>query len=354
MAQNNQFPIIDGHNDTLLDLHSPKPGVNRTFFSRSEHGHLDLPRALDGGFAGGFFAIFVPNETTSQEKETLDQKDGVPEGLAEPTVGIDYAQRTTAEMIRLLRELEAESNDRLVLVRDVIELTGSIENNKIAAILHFEGAECIEPDLSNLESYYKAGLRSLGITWSRSNAFGSGVPFKHPHSPDTGPGLTAAGKQLVKACNRLGIMIDLSHLNEKGFWDVQKISVAPLVATHSAAHHICPSTRNLTDDQIDAIGQSGGLIGINFHVGFIRPDGESDPNTPLTDIVRHLDHIVGRIGINHVALGSDFDGALMPSEMKDVSGLPQLVATLQGAGYSDLDLKKITHENWLRVLRETW
>ncbi len=201
---------------------------------------------------------------------------------------------------------------------------------------------------------YAAGLRSLGPVWSRPNDFGYGVPFSFPSSPDTGPGLTDAGKALVKECNRLGIMIDLAHLNEKGFWDVAKCSDAPLVSTHTAVEAICPAARNLTDRQIDAVGESGGVIGVNFFVGNLREDGKWERDMPLTQLVRHVDYIANRIGIDHVAFGSDFDGATMADDLSDVTRLPNLIATLRSAGYEDASLRKITHENWLRVLRQTW
>ena len=136
--------------------------------------------------------------------------------------------------------------------------------------------------------------------------------------------------------------------------DVADITDVPLVATHSAAHKICPSTRNLTDEQIDAIGETDGIIGINFHVGFIRPDGKRDPDTPLSDLVDHVVYIADRIGVDNVALGSDFDGATMPDELGDVSGLPKLVTALRSSGFNEEELRKIAHENWLRVLRMTW
>jgi membrane dipeptidase len=148
-----------------------------------------------------------------------------------------------------------------------------LADGTFAMIFHIEGAEAIDPDLNALETLYQAGLRSIGIVWSRRNLFASGVPFVFPSSPDTGPGLTDAGKRLVKACNELGILIDLSHLNEKGFWDVAKLSDAPLVATHSGAHALSAASRNLTDKQLDAIRASGGMVGVNFHVGFLRADG---------------------------------------------------------------------------------
>jgi membrane dipeptidase len=159
---------------------------------------------------------------------------------------------------------------------------------------------------------------------------------------------------LVKACNQLGIVLDLSHINEKGFWDIANLSDAPLIVTHAAAYALCQSTRNLTDKQLDAIGESDGVVGVNFHVAFLRADGRLEEKTPLTEIVRHIDYIAERIGIDHVALGSDFDGATMPLELGDVAGMPKLLAHLRQNGYDDKALRKLAHENWMRVLRRTW
>src|SRR5262245_49651753 len=216
-----------------------------------------------------------------------------------------------------------------------------------------EGAEALAPDLSDLEDWYARGLRSLGPVWSRPNDFGEGVPFRFPASPDTGAGLTPAGKSLVHACNRLGIVVDLSHLNEAGFWDVAALALAPLVATHSNAHALCASSRNLTDEQLDAIGASEGVVGINFSPAFLRADGANDPATPITEILRHVDYVAERIGVDRVALGSDFEGATMPAGLGGAAGLPRLVERLR-ARYSDEDVAKITHGNWLRVVEATW
>ena len=253
-----------------------------------------------------------------------------------------------------LFRLEADSKGQIKVIRTADELTAALDRKVIAAVLHFEGSEAIDPDLDALDVFYHAGLRSLGLAWSRANAFAEGVPFKFPHSPDTGAGLSEAGRELVKSCNQLGVIIDLSHINEKGFWDTANLSDAPLVVTHSAAHSLCPSTRNLTDKQLDAIGDTNGVVGVNFHVAFVRTDGRLDPETPLTEIVRHIDYIADRIGIKHVALGSDFDGATIPLELGDVSGMPKLLAGLRKHGYDEEALRKVTHENWLRVLRQTW
>lgn len=345
------FPIFDGHNDVLLKLHRSD---ERSFFERSDEGHLDLPRMREGGYAGGFFAVYVPSrEERSWEEDIVRTETGYEFPLASP-IDFPYAQQTAIAITARLFRLAAEIGDDLTVVRSVDTIERCFETGSIAAVFHLEGAEPIDTDLDALYLLYEAGLRSLGIVWSRPNAFGHGVPFKYPHSPDTGPGLTDAGRRLVCACNDLGIMIDLSHLNERGFWDVAELSDAPLVATHSNAHMVCPSTRNLTDAQLDAIGETGGVVGINFATGFLREDGEKNEDTPLTTIVRHVDYIADRIGIDHVALGSDFDGATIPRAVGDVTGLPALLDTLQEAGYDDAALRKISHENWLRVLRATW
>jgi membrane dipeptidase len=364
------IPIFDGHNDTILDL----AASGRSFYKWSETGHIDRVRAGAGGLAGGFFAVFVPsldleNESSQRILARLGRgMEGVPPMTADGP-SLAYAQQfTIAAVAQLLQieagvgaELELHSDlgielpkDRLSFVQSAAELEENIEAGEFSGILHFEGAEMIDEHLYALETFYAAGLRSLGIVWSRSNAFGHGVPFAYGTSPDTGPGLTDLGKALVHGCNELGIMIDLSHLNEKGFWDVAELSGAPLVATHSNAHAICPSTRNLTDKQLDAIRDSDGIVGVNFNCAFLRPDGARDSNTPLTVMADHLDYLVDRIGLDRVALGSDFDGAQMPDDLSDVSKLPNLVAVLRERGYDDDALHKIGYRNWLRVLEVTW
>ena len=348
--------IFDGHNDTLLNLYETERGKGRSFFSREEIGHLDLPRAREGGFGGGFFAMFVPTKRLKNEIESdeSDQSSDTDEFVFDPQTSQELAEAYTNKLIEVLFEIEAASEGEVKVVRTAEELSICLKNGILAAVMHFEGVEAIKPGLENLGEYYELGLRSLGITWSRSNSFGYGVPFEFERSPDTGPGLTEAGKGLVQECNRLGILLDLSHLNEKGFWDVASITDSPLVATHSAAYELCPSTRNLTDRQIDAIGASGGIVGINFHVGFLRPDGKGDSDTPIDTIVQHAAYIADRIGVDCLALGSDFDGATMPDELGDVSGLPKLMTAFRQAGFGEQDLRKIAHENWLRILRQTW
>ena len=228
------------------------------------------------------------------------------------------------------------------------------DDDRIAAVLHLEGAEAIDAGLANLDDWYEAGLRSLGPVWSRPNAFGHGVPFRFPSPPDTGPGLTPDGERLVRRCNELGIVVDASHLNEAGFWDLARVSSAPLVASHSAAHALCASSRNLTDEQLDAIGTTGGLVGIVFAVGFVRADGAEDPDTPLATIAAHARYVADRIGVDHVGLGSDFDGAAIPQALGDAGGLPRLLDALRAEGFDESEIERIAWGNWRRVLGASW
>lgn len=336
------LPIFDGHNDALLRLYTAEHDDS---FLTSTHGHIDLSRAREGGFAGGFFAVFVPAPPDAPSPDDGALPDPLP---------YSYALQTALGMTALLFRIESQFTSEICVARTVGEIEYGLQTDTLSVILHLEGADPIDTKFHVLEVLYQAGLRSLGIVWSRPNAFGCGVPFRFPQSPDIGPGLTDAGRELVKACNRLGILIDLSHLNEAGFWDVAQLSDAPLVATHSNAYAICPSPRNLTDRQLDAIRESEGMVGVNFHVGFLRPDGQRNADTPLEVVTDHVVYLVERLGIDHVGFGSDFDGALMPNDLGDVAGLPRLLEALRRRGFDEPSLRKLAHENWLRVLRKTW
>ena len=349
-------PVFDGHNDTLLNLLLRKRGGGRGFFERSDAGHVDLPRALEGGFAGGFFACFAPPNPKAgwTEEAALTVTAEGYEVAGAPPLDPEYARGFADGMARLLFRLEEEAEGHLRVVRTAAEIAGCLDDGALAAILHFEGAENLGTEPGALQEVYDLGLRSLGLVWSRPNAYAHGVPFRFPSTPDTGPGLTEAGRDLVSECNRLGVLVDLSHLNERGFWDVASLSDAPLVATHSNAHALCPSSRNLTDRQLDAIRDSDGMVGVNFAVAFLREDGRDDTNTPLEAVVRHVDYLAERLGIDRVGFGSDFDGARVPEAIGDVLGLPNLLAALRDGGYGEAELRKLAHENWLRVLRATW
>jgi len=343
--------VFDGHTDVLLDLHLPERGHGRSFFERSAHGHLDLPRARDGGYAGGLFAIFVPNDGPVGH---LDRTAGGYKVPLAPAVPPARAKRFTAEVLERLNRLEAAADGELVVVRDVDGLRAGLAAGAVVAVVHLEGAAAVDPDLGNLDRLYAAGVRSIGLTWSRPNAFGHGVPFAYPRSPDTGPGLTEAGRTLVRACDERGILLDLAHLNERGFWDVAALTERPLVVSHAGVHAICPSTRNLTDEQLDAVGDSGGVVGVTLDVPNLRPDGGNDPATPLGTFVDHVMHVANRLGVEHVALGSDFDGCRIPDAVGDVTGVPRLLDALRDRGFGPADLERFARGNWLRVLGEAW
>ncbi|SPH24548.1 hypothetical protein DEA8626_03600 [Defluviimonas aquaemixtae] len=347
------IPVIDGHNDFLLRLLLAPERRETIWLKGDGTGQLDLPRMKAGGFAGGFFAVYVPSPTASGASDYDAVMDAPPYDLPLPDpIDAHAAQPIAAAMIGHLMWMERTGT--LTVCRCVSELRDAMDDGRIAAILHFEGAEAIGTDLDALHLWHAAGLRSLGPVWSRPTLFGHGVPFRFPGSPDTGPGLTDAGKVLVSECNRLRIMVDLSHLNEKGFEDVANISDAPLVATHSNAHAVTPSTRNLTDRQLDAIRASNGLVGLNFATVFLSPDGRKSPFKGWEPILRHLDHLIDRLGEDRVGFGSDFDGATMPEEIGDVAGLPRLIDALRKHGYDDALIEKLAYRNWLAVLERVW
>lgn len=345
--------IFDGHNDVLLRLweHAGK-GADplAEFIDGTDKGHIDGPRACKGGLAGGFCAIYIPSAGDYPKRE-LDENGHYNIPMM-PAVEQPTALNTALEMASIAFRLERAG--ALSLCRSTADIRAAMATGRFAAILHIEGCEPIADDLSTLETLYAAGLRSLGPVWSRHNRFGHGVPFAYPSSPDTGPGLSDAGFELVKACDRLGIMIDLAHITEQGFWDVERTSTAPLVATHSNAHALTPISRNLTDRQLDAIRERKGIAGLNYATTMLRPDGLENADTPLSDMVRHIDYMVDRMGIDCVALGSDFDGATIPSAIGDAGGSQALVEALRSAGYSEDDLAKLCRENWLRLLKTIW
>lgn len=333
------YPIFDGHNDLLLHLHAAGDHAGGSFLAGRD-GALDLAKCRAGGFAGGFFAIWVPGT------------DRTGPGRSAP-VDPDTARRVTLDMAAILLRLTRAHPDAIRLCTTAAQIDTARADGAIAALMHLEGAEGIGPDLGELEVLHAAGLRSLGPVWSRPNIFGHGVPFRYPSGPDTGPGLTDAGKRLVAACDRLGVLVDLSHLNEAGFWDVAHLSTRPLVATHSCVHAISQQSRNLTDRQLDAIRDTGGVVGLNFGCQFLRPDGQRRSDTPLDIAVCHLAHLLDRLGTGGVALGSDFDGALMPDAIGSAAGLPALVQAMADAGFGDDVIQRVCWGNWVDLLRRT-
>jgi membrane dipeptidase len=338
-------PVFDGHNDALTRKDHAQIVTGRP------EGELDLPRMRAGAVRGAIFAIF--SETGEEHDRRVPREDGVIEfEYAPPLDHVIAAAEASAAAGRLLA-LERAGHVRLARAIGDVDRARD-DGGPPVAVLHLEGAEAIDADLESLELWYGAGLRSLGPVWSRANAFGWGVPFISPSSPDVGPGLTAPGRALVTRCAELGILVDVSHLNEAGFWDVTRLEAGPIVASHSAAHTLCPTSRNLSDAQLDAIGESGGIVGIVFATPFLRSDFADDPDTPLELIAEHARYVADRIGVEHVALGSDFDGATIPRSVGDAAGMPRVLAALAAEGFTAPEIDAIAWGNWRRVLAAWW
>jgi membrane dipeptidase len=347
-----QAPLIfDGHNDVLLKLYLNGGVSAASEFLTGLPGAIDFPKAQKGGFGGGFFAVYVPSP--ADDAFSFEDMMGSSYDLPLPDP-VDWSDAIGVAMSQAATLFELERLGALKVCKSVADIRASMDAGIIAAIFHIEGAEAIDADLGVLDVLYNAGLRSLGPVWSRSTVFGRGVPFRFPGSPDTGEGLTDLGLKLVRRCNEFGILLDLSHMNEAGFWDVAKHSDAPLVATHSNVHMLCPTTRNLTDKQLAAIRDSDGMVGVNFAVSFLREDGRMLADVPLDTVLRHLDYLIETLGEDRVGFGSDYDGAIVPEELTTIADLPNLRQAMSKHGYDDALMKKLCSENWMRVLERTW
>jgi membrane dipeptidase len=311
--------VFDGHCDTLLRVVEGQLKMAE----RSSEGHIDLPRLHDGGVTAQVFAIFIEDKY-------------LPAGAARQTLRVLDA---------LYRELEANAH-ALVLATKAADVEQAKAVDKVAAIIGCEGAECIEGDLALLRIFHRLGLRLLTVAWSRRNQAADGA-----WESRTGGGLTNFGVKLVEECNHLGILLDISHLSPAGVEDVLELSSAPVVASHSNAHALCPNPRNLTDPQLVALAEKGGVVGVTFVPAFIS---QREEEASLDKLLDHVDHIVRTTGVEHVGLGSDFDGFRPPAPagLEDVTHMPSITAGLVERGYSEDDVRKVLGLNWLRVFRQ--
>jgi membrane dipeptidase len=344
--------FFDGHNDSLTREDHARFATGR------DGGHLDLPRMREAAMRGGIFAVFIRNPETADYRPAQSRRPGG----AGPAPELEHGYAAAASTVAAGRLAAMEAAGEMRVARGIADIDAAKDDGAMAtdgsppvAVLHLEGAEAIDADLEALDFWYSAGLRSLGPVWSRPNAFGHGVRFRYPSTPDIGAGLTDAGKALARRCAELGVVFDLAHMNEAGFWDTAALEAAPLVVSHAGVHAICPNSRCLTDAQIDAVGETGGLVGIVYAPAFLRPDGKNEPaGTPLDLIVRHARHVAERIGVEHVALGSDFDGTEVPDALGDVTGVPALLEEFARHGFSESEIEAIAWGNWRRTLARCW
>lgn len=335
--------IFDGHNDALSRLWCGSDDPVRDF--AQPLGQVNMPHAAAGGMGGGFFAIYSPGARQTFDFATLEP--GKFELPLMPLMEETKAAVPAFAEAGIAHRLQAAGY--IDICTDAQTLARSFVSDRMACVLHLEGADCIGADLLALDTLYALGLRSLGPVWSRKTIFGDGVPIQQGTDGDTGGGLTADGKRLVRRCKELGVMIDTSHLTMKGFWDVGEEGL-PLVATHSNAWELSHNARNLTDDQLRAIGQTGGMAGLNFATVFLSDQGYETGKAGLEDCLCQLDHMIEVAGEDHVGLGSDFDGAPMPDGISHAGELPNLVQAMRDHGYGEALIAKLCHENWLSFL----
>ncbi len=306
---------IDMHCDSVSAAY--KDG--RSLALLSHQGHADIPRLLDTEIKMQFFALF-------------------PERFYHPG-------RTLFQVLRLLDfadEMFKESGSDVIEIRSSQDIVQCLESKKLGAVLTVEGGEALEGDIRILRILYRLGIRGLSLTWNNRNEIADGVEERQ-----TGGGLTRFGCAVVQEMNRLGMIIDVSHLSEKGFMDVLELSSTPVIASHSNSSYIWAHARNLTDQQIKSIARKNGLIGVNLVPQFVGPPG-AGPGY----LMRHIDHICQLVGDDYVGFGSDFDGTEeLISGVKDVTGFPVLIEALRNRGYKDESVSKICGENCLRVLR---
>lgn len=305
--------VVDAHCDTLTAM----PEQNRRLGAYSGGGQLDLPRLKTGGIKMQFFAAFI-----APEFKTL-------------------AARRTLELIDLFhREMEENKKD-IQHVKSQAEMMKAFNSGKIAALLSVEGGEALEGSIGVLRMLYRLGVRSLTLTWNGRNELGDGVGEER-----TGGGLTSFGSAVVEEINRLGMLADVSHLSEKGFWDVLKVSGQPVIASHSNCKALCEHPRNLSDEQIRALSKEGGVMGITFVPAFL---GGNKPS--VKEVLDHIDHAVAIGGVGCVGLGSDFDGTdSIPVGLEDCTRFPAVTRGLIDRGYPDNAIKKILGGNFLRIL----
>ena len=286
---------------------------------RSNLGHIDLPRLREGGVDCQVFAISSVRDRTRP-----------------------YALRTAMEMISLFyKECETHA-DVVTPVTTHGEIVEAASEGKVAAMLSIEGADIIEGKVGLLSVYHRLGVRMVGLVHSLRNELADGVADGR-----TGGGLSLLGVQAVEEMERLGMLIDVSHLSDAGFWDLVEVAKGPVMASHSNARAICDHPRNMTDDMIRVMVERGGVMGMNFAPGFVHPT-----RATVQGVVDHIDHIVGLVGPNHVGLGSDFDGIpYTPEGLEDVTKMPNITAELVVRGYSEEDIEKILGLNHLRMMR---
>lgn len=322
--------ITDGHSDTMSNVVDPDTWLPKVDIGEDTPFEVDIPKLQAGGLNVPFFAAY-----------TSGYYNNTPRSIS----------RTLA-LINALYWTEENNPDTFKIASSLKEIEKTVRNGKIAAVPTIEGAYSMDEEnaMELLHQYRDLGIKSIGFNWNYSNALGEGAnrEYNDPNRTPSEGGLTELGADVAKEMNRLGMVIDVSHMAESTFWDVIQVSQAPIVASHSGVKALKDHQRNLSDDQLRALKENGGVINIVFYPVFLT----NNPKTYIKDVVDHIDHVVNLIGIDHVGLGSDYDGATLPEDLPDVSHLPKLTEELVNRGYTKKDIEKVLGKNMLRVLKE--
>ena len=322
--------IVDSHLDTLTKVIDEETWLPTTDIGEETSFESDIPKLKNGGIQVPFLAAYTPgfyNNTARSLSHTL-------------------------AMINALYWTEEKNPNDLKVTSTTDEILNALGEGKIAAVPSIEGAYSLDGNnaIELLGQYHDLGIMTIGFTWNYSNDLGEGahrVFGDQMKTPSSG-GLTELGEEVALEMNRLGMMIDVSHMAESTFWDVLEVSEAPVIATHSGIDTLHHHVRNLTDEQLLALAENGGVLAIVFYPSFLTETG----NATISDVVDHIDYAVDLIGVDHVAIGSDFDGATLPSDLQDASEMEKLTDELMSRGYSTMDMKKILGLNTLRVMHE--
>jgi len=306
--------IFDAHCDTITKIME----LNTNLYQNN--CHIDISRLKKSGNFVQTFAAFI-----------------------EPIYSPAYAMRRAMEIIdRFYSELNIYKDD-ITLCCNYNDINEALEQNKIAAMLSIEGGEALQGDLGALRNFYRLGVRSICLTWNYRNEIADGV-----EDAESGGGLTNFGRKLICEMNRLGMLVDLSHISERGFWDVMEVTSTPIIVSHSNARKICSHPRNLYDEQITSVAKNGGVIGINLYSEFLNNSGKAT----IKDIINHIEHIVSISGTDHIGLGADFDGVeKTPEGINGVENINKIFEELAKLNYSNEVIEKIASGNFLRVIK---
>ncbi len=309
--------IVDAHCDTVTKIMEEKKGEN--LFKNT--CHFDLTRAKTLGSFVQFFAAFI-----------------------DPIHSQAYALRRAIQIIDKLEQQAEEYSDSLMLCNSFADIEKAFSQDKVAGIKSIEGGEALQGDLGVLRAFYKLGVRSICLTWNHRNEIADGVA-----DASSGGGLTPFGKAVVSEMNRLGMLVDVSHLSEKGFWDVIETSKQPIIASHSNSKAICNHRRNLTDEQVSAIKGNGGVIGINLYPDFLNNSDKAS----IKDVIKHIEHISSIGGDGILGIGADFDGIeVTPVDIQGVQDINALINELLKLNYSEAFVKGFSGENFMRVIKQ--